>query len=68
MQKWIFTGLVYILNCAIVCLIVCLFVCLFGQETVDKAKPFPDVLEEFEQWLTDHELGSTHKFAIVTDG
>ena len=28
-QKWIFTGLVYILNCAIVCLIVCLFVCLF---------------------------------------
>lgn len=38
------------------------------QETVDNADAFPEVLSKFEQWLTDHKLGSEYKFGVVTDG
>ena len=41
---------------------------LVQQSTVNEAKPFPEVLEDFHQWLTTHELGTTYKFTVVTDG
>lgn len=39
-----------------------------SQEQVNKAKEFPEVFKEFEDWLSLHGLGSEHKFAILTDG
>lgn len=38
------------------------------QEQVDSAKPFPQVLQMFEDWLKEHELGTKYNFAFVTDG
>lgn len=38
------------------------------QEEVDAADTFPQVLREFEAWLTRHKLGAKHKFIVVTDG
>lgn len=38
------------------------------QEEVDKADTFPQVLRDFEAWLTKHKLGIKHKFTVVTDG
>lgn len=38
------------------------------QEMVDNADTFPGVLDNFDQWLKKHELGSEYKFAVVTDG
>ena len=38
------------------------------QETVDAAKPFPDVLIEFNEWLDKHHLGLENDFVIATDG
>jgi len=38
------------------------------QETVDAASLFPEVLEKFNLWLEEKCLGSTHTFALVTDG
>ncbi|XP_063231148.1 3'-5' exoribonuclease 1-like [Bacillus rossius redtenbacheri] len=38
------------------------------QDQVDSAKPFPEVLADFEKWLSKHKLGMKHKYAIVTDG
>lgn len=37
------------------------------QEQVDSAPYFPEVFRRFTEWLKDKELGSTHKFSIVTD-
>ena len=42
--------------------------CPVLQEDVDSAGTFPIVLGRFEQWLSSHGLGTTHKFAVVTDG
>jgi len=39
-----------------------------SQEQVDNAPEFPAVLEQFEEWLAKHKLGSKNKFAMVTDG
>jgi 3'-5' exoribonuclease 1 len=39
-----------------------------AQEDVDTADTFPQVAKDFKAWLTNHELGSKHKFAVVTDG
>ncbi|XP_054272880.1 3'-5' exoribonuclease 1-like isoform X2 [Macrosteles quadrilineatus] len=38
------------------------------QEQVDIAAEFPEVLAQFEQWLSKHKLGTKNKFAMVTDG
>jgi len=38
------------------------------QEEVDAADTFPQVLRDFEAWLTKHKLGTKHKFIVVTDG
>ncbi|PNF42020.1 3'-5' exoribonuclease 1 [Cryptotermes secundus] len=38
------------------------------QEDVDTADTFPQVVKDFEAWLTKHKLGSKHKFTVVTDG
>jgi 3'-5' exoribonuclease 1 len=38
------------------------------QEEVDVADTFPQVLSDFEAWLTKHQLGTKHKFIVVTDG
>merc|ERR1712133_263602 len=38
------------------------------QETVDSAELFPDVLNNFNDWLEAHGLGLQHTFALVTDG
>ncbi|KAI9141622.1 ribonuclease H-like domain-containing protein, partial [Paraphysoderma sedebokerense] len=40
------------------------------QEMVDTAKPFLEVLEEFETWLVEMGLAeiSTNRFCFVTDG
>jgi len=38
------------------------------QEEVDAADTFPQVLRDFEAWLTKHKLGTKHKFLVVTDG
>jgi inhibitor of KinA sporulation pathway (predicted exonuclease) len=40
----------------------------FIQETVNDAKPFPDVLVEFNEWLDKHHLGTDKNFVIATDG
>lgn len=39
-----------------------------SQEQVDSAQSFEEVLKCFEEWLLKWELGTKHKFAIVTDG
>ncbi|XP_018604292.1 3'-5' exoribonuclease 1 [Scleropages formosus] len=39
-----------------------------SQETVDKADPFPDVLQRAVLWLQEKELGIKHKYAVLTDG
>jgi len=38
------------------------------QETVDDAQLFPEVLNNFNDWLESHGLGLQHTFALVTDG
>ncbi|CAG5136634.1 unnamed protein product [Candidula unifasciata] len=38
------------------------------QSQVDKAKDFTEVFAEFEEWLSLHQLGTEHKFAVLTDG
>jgi len=38
------------------------------QHTVDAAETFPEVLEKFNLWLEEKCLGTTHTFALVTDG
>ncbi|CAB4040349.1 3 -5 exoribonuclease 1 [Paramuricea clavata] len=38
------------------------------QETVNDAKPFSDVLTEFNAWLEKHHLGTENMFVIATDG
>jgi len=38
------------------------------QQTVDAADTFTDVLEKFNLWLEQFGLGSSHTFALVTDG
>jgi len=38
------------------------------QEQVDNAAEFPEVLSQFEEWLSKHKLGTKNKFAMVTDG
>ncbi|KAK3735512.1 hypothetical protein RRG08_007131 [Elysia crispata] len=38
------------------------------QSQVDNAQYFPEVLVEFENWMSSHKLGTQHKFAILTDG
>ncbi|KAJ3202233.1 3'-5' exoribonuclease 1 [Dinochytrium kinnereticum] len=38
------------------------------QETVDKASTFPDVLEEFEDWLSDYSAYPFRNCVFVTDG
>ncbi|XP_054281128.1 3'-5' exoribonuclease 1-like [Macrosteles quadrilineatus] len=38
------------------------------QEQVDTAAEFPEVLAQFEQWLSKNKLGTKNKFAMVTDG
>ncbi|KAL8613106.1 hypothetical protein ACOMHN_035047 [Nucella lapillus] len=39
-----------------------------NQSEVDNASEFPVVLEHFDQWLESWELGTRHKFCVVTDG
>ncbi|EDO48700.1 predicted protein [Nematostella vectensis] len=39
-----------------------------SQETVDKSDNFPQVLDNFHIWLKERGIGTTHKFAVVTDG
>jgi len=39
-----------------------------SQETVDASELFPVVLERFENWLSENNLGSKSTFALVTDG
>jgi len=38
------------------------------QETVDSARDFTDVLEDFTKWLESHGLGTKHTFSLVADG
>jgi len=38
------------------------------QHTVNSAETFPEVLEKFNLWLGEKCLGTTHTFALVTDG
>jgi len=38
------------------------------QHTVDRAETFTEVLEKFNLWLEEKCLGTTHTFALVTDG
>lgn len=38
------------------------------QETVDKADTFPNVLQKVVDWLKEKELGTKHKYAVLTDG
>jgi len=38
------------------------------QETVDQAKTFPEVLQEFNSWVESYGLGTEKTFALVTDG
>uniref|UniRef100_H3D565 3'-5' exoribonuclease 1 n=1 Tax=Tetraodon nigroviridis TaxID=99883 RepID=H3D565_TETNG len=38
------------------------------QKMVDKAEPFPAVLERAVAWLQERELGTKYKYAILTDG
>lgn len=40
----------------------------FGlKEQVDSSPTFPDVYKSFQQWLEHKELGTKHKFLLVTD-
>ncbi|XP_076439436.1 3'-5' exoribonuclease 1-like [Babylonia areolata] len=39
-----------------------------NQSEVDSALEFPVVLEHFDQWLQNWELGTSHTFCVVTDG
>lgn len=39
-----------------------------NQSEVATASEFPVVLEHFEQWLEGWELGTRHRFCVVTDG
>lgn len=39
-----------------------------SQETVNAAETFPAVLQHFENWLTENNLGTKSTFALVTDG
>ena len=38
------------------------------QKMVDEAEPFPAVLQRVVLWLQEHQLGTTHKYALLTDG
>ena len=38
------------------------------QKTVDAASTFCDVLEKFNLWLEESGLGTSHTFALITDG
>ena len=38
------------------------------QGTVDAAETFAEVLDKFNMWLEEKSLGTTHTFALVTDG
>ncbi|KAK6635946.1 hypothetical protein RUM44_001201 [Polyplax serrata] len=38
------------------------------QEQVDSAETFDKVIVHFQKWLSKHQLGSKHKFCVVTDG
>ncbi|XP_025416670.1 3'-5' exoribonuclease 1 [Sipha flava] len=38
------------------------------QDQIDKADPFHICLKRFTEWLEKHELGTKHRFSIVTDG
>ncbi|KAL3863757.1 hypothetical protein ACJMK2_005494 [Sinanodonta woodiana] len=38
------------------------------QETVDKADPFPVVMDKVTKWMKKFKLGEGKKFAVVTDG
>jgi hypothetical protein len=38
------------------------------QSEVDNASEFPGVLKRFEEWMAARGLGTTHTFAIITDG
>ncbi|XP_042192576.1 3'-5' exoribonuclease 1 [Callorhinchus milii] len=38
------------------------------QEMVDKAGSFPDVFQRVVDWMREKELGTTHKYAVLTDG
>ncbi|MGH0178021.1 UNVERIFIED_CONTAM: hypothetical protein FKN15_076564 [Acipenser sinensis] len=38
------------------------------KETVDKADTFPNVLQKVVDWLKEKELGTKHKYAVLTDG
>lgn len=42
--------------------------CFVEQKMVDDAEPFPAVLERVVAWLQERELGTKHKYAILTDG
>ncbi|RXM94765.1 3'-5' exoribonuclease 1 [Acipenser ruthenus] len=39
-----------------------------APETVDKADTFPNVLQKVVDWLKEKELGTKHKYAVLTDG
>ncbi|KAG8229580.1 hypothetical protein J437_LFUL010172 [Ladona fulva] len=38
------------------------------QDQVDSADEFPVVVKRFESWLKENGLGTSHNYAIVTDG
>lgn len=38
-----------------------------SQAKVDRSATFVEVLQLFDKWLEDHELGSKYKFALATD-
>lgn len=38
------------------------------QDEVDNASTFPEVMKEFEEWLSKYKLGTEYSFVIVTDG
>lgn len=37
------------------------------QDQVDSAPYFTDVFRGFTKWLEEKQLGTTHRFSIVTD-
>ena len=39
----------------------------FFQSVVDKAPTFPEVFDNFTEWMDRRELGTTHNFSLVTD-
>lgn len=35
---------------------------------MDEAEPFPEVFKRAAAWLRERELGTTYKYAMLTDG